>query len=173
MVTRRQWTTADLAELPLDSRDGKRYEIIDGELYMCPRNRMWYRRVARTVGGAHTTWRSPRPLPLCSLRNVTAVCRTGVLRSRRGRADGDVLCYRHRRCCRSGPAPPTLRRSTDYSAGVCSLATGWLPGCSRPRAKSPVVVASWAIEIVRRRYIRSSRRYHSVSGRYSPTPCWA
>jgi Uma2 family endonuclease len=53
MSTARRWTSADLAGLP---DDGKRYEIIDGELYISQQPHWHHQRACGKIAAALDTW---------------------------------------------------------------------------------------------------------------------
>jgi Uma2 family endonuclease len=53
MSTARRWTSADLAVLP---DDGKRYEIIDGELYISQQPHWYHQRACGKIAAALDAW---------------------------------------------------------------------------------------------------------------------
>jgi Uma2 family endonuclease len=53
MTTSTRWTSADLEALP---DDGKRYEIIDGELYVSKQPHYYHQRVCVSVSALLNTW---------------------------------------------------------------------------------------------------------------------
>ncbi len=64
MDTTLRWASVDLANFP---EDGKRREIIDGELFVSPQPHFYHQVLSMRLGGAIDTWAMPQGLGMAAI----------------------------------------------------------------------------------------------------------